>query len=307
MRRLSWIVFSTLFALSAPLLASATDVTSTSFQNFDSTFAPTVFNQTSTHFQINGAVESITGLSQSASFKLVSGVPLFDPPGTPTLSLTVGTQENTTQTAYSAFSTSTKIVTVASVAGFSVGNLIGVVENIGLSEKVAVGRIVLIVGNDITVDAWDGDPNSLSGTPAGGNDFVYRLNGYSAVLGTLTTVSAGESLTAVSVSSTARSGYTAYVNDDGNLRLDATHYIQNVAGGSVAVGTEAYGGHVFGTNATSTGLDFPFATTTRAIQQSTAQALTEERSAVVYKASVDAGTPAGKYSHVVYYTVTANF
>lgn len=197
-------------------------------------------------------------------------------------------------------------MTVASAAAYSVGNFIGVVENEGATQIIAVGKITNITGLVITVDAWDGSPSLVSAIPAGVDDFVYRLNGSAAQLGTITTSIVATSLTHTSVLSNIENGYTIYVLDDGNLRIDATTYMGNVADGTVTAGSNEYGARVFGTSATSTGSDFAFATTTRAVQESNTFA-NNDRIGLVYKAAISAITAAGNYSHEVYYTLTGKF
>ena len=132
-------------------------------------------------------------------------------------------------------------MTVASAAAYSVGNFIGVVENEGATQIIAVGKITNITGLVITVDAWDGSPSLVSAIPAGVDDFVYRLNGSAAQLGTITTSIVATSLTHTSVLSNIENGYTIYVLDDGNLRIDATTYMGNVADGTVTAGSNEYG------------------------------------------------------------------
>lgn len=79
-RRLATALLSIL-GLGGPFLVLATDASSTSYQNFDSTFAPMMFNQSSPNFKMTGSVESIVGVGMSPSFSTIrSGVPLTDPP-----------------------------------------------------------------------------------------------------------------------------------------------------------------------------------------------------------------------------------
>jgi hypothetical protein len=197
---------------------------------------------------------------------------------------------------------------VASTASFSVGDFIGVVENEGLSQSVALGRIVLIAGNTITVDQWDGNPSSISAVPSGGDDFAYRLEGNAAQLGTLTVTTGATSLTHTDVSTNAQSGYTVYVTSDGKLRVSTSTFIADVSDGAVSIGSEEYGGRTFGSFATptSTSADFAITTSTFAVQSSTTTAM-DQRIGLVYKAAISNGTAAGNYSQLVFYTVTANF
>jgi hypothetical protein len=260
----------------------------------------------STNFNLRDTIgEQGTGLSSSTNFMVSAGYRVGDQPSN-VLAFNIHTQENSTKTALMVFSNIGKTVTVASVAGLSVGNTIGVVENEGLSEVIAVGQIMDITGSVITVDKWDGSPGLISVSPSGGDDFAYRMNGFSAQLGTLSMSAGNTSLTSTDVSSDAANGYTVYVNDDGNLRYATSTYILNVSDGSVTTGSEEYGWRVFGITATSTSSDNPFSTSTSPVQGSDLTA-TNDRVGLVYKAAISAGTPAGNYSHIVFYTATANF
>lgn len=261
----------------------------------------------STNFQMRDTIgEQGTGFSSSTNFAIQAGYRQSDEISN--LTFDIGTQENGTQTAFTAFSLGGETVTVASTASFSLGDFIGVVENRGLSQIVALGRIVLIAGNDITVDQWDGNPSGISAVPSGSDDFAYRLEGDAAQLGTLTITSGATSLTHTDVTTNASSGYTVYVTSDGKLRASVSTFIADVADGAVTIGSEEYGGRVSGSFATvtSTSADFAITTSTFAIQTATTTAM-NQRVGLVYKASIGNGTPAGSYSQEVFYTVTANF
>ena len=261
----------------------------------------------STNFSMRDTIgEQATGDSSSTNFSLQAGYRVGDTTFT-ALSFVIGTEEATTRTAYSAFSSSTKTVTVASVASFSVGDILGVVENEGLSERIAVGKITNILGLVITVDQWDGQPALISAVPSGGDDVVYRMNGSTAALGTLTPVSGKTSFTATQVTSDAQNGYTVSVSDDGNLRVSTSTFIVNVSDGAVSIGAEEYGAQVFGSSATGTGSDFAFTTSTRSIQHSDTTTVSAERVGLVYKAAISVSTPSGNYSHNVFYTLTPNY
>lgn len=261
----------------------------------------------STNFQIRDTVgEQATGFSSSTNFGIQAGYRQSDEISN--LAFDIGTQENGTQTSFSAFSAGLETVTVVSTASFSIGNFIGVVENQGLSQVVALGRIVLIAGNTITVDQWDGNPGGISAVPSGGDDYAYRLEGSAAQLGTLSVTSGATSLTHTDVTTNASSGYTVYASSDGQLRVSTSTFISDVSDGSVTIGSEEYGARVFGNFSTtsSNSADFALTTSTFAIQSATTTSM-DARVGLVYKAAINAGTPAGSYSQLVFYTVTANF
>lgn len=303
MRKVLLIVALAVLSIANAALA----MTSTNYRvNWDSINSGGDDISSSTNYILHDTVgEQGTGSSTSTSYQLDAGYRYGDTEAT-ILSYDIGTQENSTETAFTAFSNAGKTVTVASAASYSVGNFIGVVENKGAAQIIAIGKITNIAGSVITVDDWDGSPSSISAVPAGGNDFVYRLSGDAAQLGTLTTSIVATSLTHTSVISNLENGYTVYVSDDGNLRINASTYISNVTDGSVTAGSDEYGARVFGTTATSTGSDFAFSTSTRAIQ-ATSTFANDDRIGLVYKAAISATTAAGSYSQAVYYTLTGNF
>lgn len=259
----------------------------------------------STNYILQDTVgEQATGDSSSTNYQVSAGYRVFD--ASSQLSFDLYTQENSIRIAYTAFSDAGKTVNVSSAASFLVGDMIGVVENDGLSESIAVGKILSIVGLTLTVDAWNGSPVLIGALPSGGDDVVYRLNGSAAQLGTLGSSLGNTSLTATNVSTTAPNGYSVYVSDDGDLRASGSASIQDVADGAVTIGSEEYGWHVFGASATNTASDYAFSTST-ALIQSSSTAATNERIALIYKVSISPSTPAGSYAHTVYYTVTANY
>lgn len=282
-------------------------MTSTNYQvNWDSINSGGEDTGTSTNYHLRDTIgEQATGYTTSTQFLLSAGYRTGDEDLT-TLTFKVGTQENDTGVSYSQFENVGKKVTVSATSSFAVGNLIGVVENIGLSQLVAIGKITDISGDVMTVDKWDGVPSSLSLNPAGGDDYVYRLEGFNAAFGTLSNTTGKTSLTGISVTSNAKNGYSVYVNSDGHLRTVDADYI-DVSDGAVTVGSEEYGWQPYGSNATSTGSDHAFTTSTQEMQYSTSTTSMDERVGVVYKISSTVVTPAGDYSQKVYYTLTANY
>jgi hypothetical protein len=261
----------------------------------------------STNFRLRDTVgEMGTGLSGSSNYQINAGYRTADMQEL-YLALTVGTQQNNTKVAWTAFSNAGKTVDVASAASFSTGTYIGVVENAGLSQLVAFGKITSIAGLTITVDAWDGEPGSLSASPSAGDDFVYGLNGTQASLDTQVAGQGTTALTLLDVVSNSEVGYTVTVQSDGYLRATSTTFIADVTDGAVTAGFEEYGGEAVGTFATSTGTDFSFASTTaRDVQKSTASS-SHNRSGIIYKLAITPATPSGLFSQVLYYRLTPNY
>ena len=196
---------------------------------------------------------------------------------------------------------------LASAAGFAVGDYIAVVENQGFGQLVAVGKISNIAGLVITVDQYAGDEGSMSASPTGGDDFVYRFSGAAIALGTVSPTAQAAAAALASVQSSVVSGYTVYVQADRQLS-NGTHNMSEVLDGAVSPGSEEYGASITGTAAVSPGIDIGVTTTQRAIQTNGAPSSSPaDRAAMIYKLSIVSATPAGVYSHNVAYTLTANF
>jgi hypothetical protein len=281
-------------------------MTSTNYGiNWDSVNSGGDDTGSSTNYTLRDTIgEQAVGPSTSTNYSMRAGYRQGDTETT-VIRFDIGTQVNSSETTYTAFDDASMNVTVSSAVLFSTGTFIGVVENRGLSQIIAVGKIVSIVGTVMTVDAWEGSPGSLSPIPAGGNDFVYRLDGNAAELGVLTSSVGKTSLTHTTVVTNLVNGYTVYVNTDGELRYGANAAIAQVTDGTVTLGTEEYGARVYGTTATSTGSDFGLATSTRPIQTSETFA-DDDRIGLIYKIAITGSTPAGSYSQSVFYTITPN-
>ena len=283
-------------------------MTSTNFQIlWDSVNVGGEDTSTSTNFQLRDTIgEHGTGTSTSASYSMSAGYRVGDTQD-PFITFSIGTQENATEAAFTAFSNAGKTVTVTSAADYAVGDYVGVVENKGLSQLIAIGKITDITGTVMTVDAWSGEPSSISAIPGGSDDFAYRMNGSSAVLGLQTTSVGTTSFTRTNIVTNAESGYTIKVQTDGDFRVSTSTFFINVSDGAVTVGSEEYGGEVVGSLGLGTGSDFAFSSTgTRTVQESSTYA-SNDRIGLVYKLSVAPETPSGNYQQVITYTATANF
>lgn len=261
----------------------------------------------STNFKLRDTIgEHGSGTSTSANFQLSAGYRVGDVQE-PTLTFSIGTQENATEMLYSSFSNAGKTVVLETASGFSAGDFIGIVENPGPSQLIAAGKIINITGTTVTVDAWAGEPGSLSGTPSGDNDFAYRLNGSAAQLGNQSLTVGTTSFTRTNVISNAPNGYSVQILTDGDLQASSTQVMTNVSDGSVTVGSEEYGGEVVGSLAVGSGGDFAFSSTgTRVIQQSNALG-SSDRVGVIYKLAIAASTSPGNYQQAITYTATGNF
>ncbi|HBF67259.1 MAG TPA: hypothetical protein DDW36_02435 [Candidatus Magasanikbacteria bacterium] len=107
------------------------------------------------------------------------------------------------------------------------------------------------------------------------------------------------------VTSSFSNGYVLTIVEDGDLRSGA-NTINDVQDGTVSVGVEEYGLRTSGTdgqyNATDTGITGVAKTIATRAAPANGVSTT-----VTYKATIDANTAAGNYSHTVTLTLTSSF
>lgn len=129
-------------------------------------------------------------------------------------------------------------VTVVSTVGYAVGNYILIAENEGDTQISAIGQIVSIAGNDLTVDFLT---NSGS-VPVidGSGDYVYNLDASSLSFGSLTSGVIETGVIGWEVDADVSDGYHVYVYQDHDLRktTDIAEIITGVGDGSVSAGVE---------------------------------------------------------------------
>ena len=301
-RRLTFIL--ALF-LSIPIGVFA--MSSTQYEIFwDSVNSGGTEDSTSTNYNLRDTIgEAGTGVGSSANYQLSAGYRAGDTQE-PFLALDIGTQENQTRTTWSSFSDAGNTVILGSVTGYATGSFIGIVENEGSTQLIAVGKITAIGGLTVTVDDWDGEPGALSGTPAGGDDFAYRLDGSEARM-RVQMGQVGTSLTVTDILSNIATGYSVSVQSDGGLREATGQEIHPVSDGAVTAGAEEYGAESVGIMAANPGGDFALSSTSTLDVQESISFGDHDRIGVVYKLSVDGGTPAGSFRQTISYRLTPNY
>jgi len=245
------------------------------------------------------------GHSSSSSYGMDAGYRQRDEPKR--LTFTVRSQDNSTRVSYTAFDSASFTVTVSSVAGYSVGDYIAVVEDVGPSQDVAVGQITEINVLVITVDKWSGDQASIAAGPAGGDDYVFNLNTNSMNLGTLTSQNVSVAVAMTEIDTNAEDGYSITVVEDHGLQLgDGPQVIDDVADNTVTAGDEEYGIETTGDNAQGAN-DWAITSSEQQTGDSSAFA-DKERVAIIYKASIEQGiTPAGGYNHMTHYYAVVKY
>jgi hypothetical protein len=259
-------------------------------------------DSSSASYQVRDSLgNNSVGRSLSTSYTLASGFRegVFDQ----IITFDVLSQNNGSQVAATGLAGTT--VTCAT-AGFSVGDLVALVQDLGASQVSAVGRIVSIGAGNITVDELKdgGSAPVIDGT----NDHVYRLSSSSISLGTLSATAVSTVIVGFDVSSEIDSGYVVQVYSDGNLRSGAND-INNVADGTVTVGAEEYGGRSSDTalsGSTFDSQDTAFSTAYQDVADEPSVAFAS-RNFLTLKASMSGSTPNATYGQILSFIVSGNY
>jgi len=184
--------------------------------------------------------------------------------------------------------------TISCVADdFTAGDMIALVQDRGEAQVAAIGQIVSVGPASFVVDQLkDG---GVSPAIDGVNDFVYLLDGSSADLGTLTSLSVQTAIVGMEVTTDA-GGYVVQVSADGDLRA-GTSSLSAVADGAITAGSEEYGGRssdVSLIGSTFDSADTAFSTGYQDVADSSV-AIYNERNFLTLKGSIDGGTQNGSY------------
>ncbi len=210
--------------------------------------------------------------------------------------------------AYSAVSFSNKTFTVtdpSSATKFTPGGYVGLKQNPGLSQLLAVGKVVSVVGSVITVDRFDGDTGSMSANPTAETAYATRLNMNTIAFGEIT-VAAGVSATGMASVVADTDGYTLYIQADGPPTSGANS-INPVPDSVVSAGSEEYGVQSMGTTAQMPS-DKGVSTDALAIQSSsTSTANPADRIGFMYKLAISSSTPSGTYAQSLFFTLTPHY
>lgn len=250
--------------------------------------------------------QAVSGQSTSANYDIRAGYRL--PEGIEYfLAFDVQAQDGDSQVtvANAGFDSNNKTVQVSDASGFSVGNFIGVIEDKGGDQEVAVGLITVINANTITVDAWEGD-NATMTTIDGTNDYAYEMTTNLINLGQMTSSQISTGISMVDVSTNASGGYIVQFKEDHNLAISVPGPdFDDVGDANVDGNTEEYGVETIGQDAQGAN-DWAITGAAQNVALDPAEAI-NRRTIISYKAATDTGTVAGFYSHTVTYTCVATF
>jgi len=219
------------------------------------------------------------------------------------LSFDLFTQSNGTQQSATLVAGTTVTTTTS---GFSTGDYIALVQDLGASQVTAIGKITSIGAGTITVDAWKN--NGTAPTIDGTNDYVYKLTGTSAAFGTFSTSSVSTSVVGFEVTIDDDSGYTVQILEDGELR-SGSDTIDEVADGSVTTGSEEYGARSSDTSLTGSTFDTADTAITLSFQDIANESTLQfnSRNFLTLKTAISSSTPSGSYAQVLTFIASGNF
>lgn len=197
-------------------------------------------------------------------------------------------------------------VAVASVVGFAIGDFIAVVQDKGALQVAAIGKITSTGVGTLTVDVLTN--GGLAPSVDGTNDFVYKLSGATADLGSLSSTTVSTEIIGFNTTADVDNGYTIQALYDGKLRSGASD-VNDVADGSVTAGSEEYGARSSDTsvaNSTFDTADTAFAASFQPVVEVGSNSF-NSRSFVTLKAAMALSTPNAIYGNVLNFVVSGNF
>ena len=256
----------------------------------------------SASYKVRDSFGVVQGVSSSTSYREDAGfrAGVYDP----TVSFAVFSQSTASQVAATALAGTT--VTVTSVAGFAVGDYIAIIQDQGVSQVTAIGRVITVGGATLTVDELKdgGTAPVINGT----GDYVYKLSGSSLPFGTLATSVLNTGIVGWDVGADVSSGYSIYVYAD-QVLTSGGDTISNVNDGAVTVGGNEYGGR----SSDTTLSDSTFDTVDTAITESLRQVASRDdntlkaRDFLTLKVGLDTNQPNGSYSQTLTLVFVGNY
>lgn len=266
---------------------------SASYQiNWDSVGSSAEDASSSSTYQLKGNVGSVQGVSTSSSYLEEVGyrAGIYDP----TVAYSLFTQDFASQVAATA-STSTS-VDVTTTSGFAVDDIIVLVQDEGVNQVSAVGKITNIAANTITVDRFDdgGSAPVIDGT----NDYVYLLSGTAVPLTTLSPNTISTGIIGWEANADVPEGYSVYIVEDHGLQISGGSTLPGVTDGAVTIGQAEYGARSSDTSLSSSTFDTADTEFTTSPQLVASRSENElgNRDFLTLKAATSSTQQAGAYS-----------
>lgn len=295
--------FSLFLFYPSQILAS---MSSTTYQiQWDSIGPGGADTSSSSSYQLRDSISNgLDGIADSSSFRLDSGyrAGIYDP----TVYFSLFSQNLSSQVGATSLSLTT--VGVTTTSGYAVGDYIGVVQNEGLSQISAIGRVVTVGGSSLTVDFLS--DGGVTPTIDGTNDFVYELAGTSLPLASLSSATASTGIVGWDVTADVPSGYGMFVLEDDDLRAsDGSPVITDVADGTVTLGVTEYGARSSDTTLAASTFDTQDTNFTTQLQQvaSRSGVSFKSRDFLTLKAAIDDTIPDDTYSHTLTFVFVGNY
>jgi hypothetical protein len=257
----------------------------------------------STSYQLRDTVEPVVaGRTSSASYNLDQGYRggVFDQ----VISFDLRAQNISDPRSATALSSLT--VTISSVSGIAVGDYVALLQDRGVSQVSAIGKVTVVGSSTLTVDSWTngGTTPTIDGT----NDYLYLLSGTTVTFGSLSDSSVSTAIVSFEVSADSASGYVIQVSDDGNLR-SGSNDVDDVTDGAVSEAAEEFGGRSSDTSLASSTFDTADSAMTTSRQDVVTRSAVSisDRSFVTLKTSISTSTTAGSYGNVISFIASGNF
>ena len=289
------LIFSLYSAIIFPFTVKA-EMSSTNYLiQFDSVGVGGTDSSSSASYSVRDTLEFIDGVGTSTSYRVDQGyrAGIFDP----VVEFSVVAQDTASQVAATAIATTS--VDVTTTTGYAVGDYIAVIQDEGLSQVTAMGKITSVAGLTLNVDYFE-YATSLPSIDSS-NDYVYELTDTGIPLSSLTPSTVSTGILGWDVDADVPSGYSVYVFEDHDLRVNVTDVINDVSDGSVTASVEEYGGRSSDPTLFGSTFDTVDTAFTTSLQQVGSRnfAVLKSRNFLTLKAAAATTSVDGAYSHTL--------
>jgi len=189
----------------------------------------------SSSYELRDSVGGLPGSGSSSTYEENSGyrAGIYDQ----TVDYEIFPQDVNSQVAATALSGLT--VSVTTSAGFTVGDMIAVVQDEGSSQVSAIGVVTSVPsGTSVVVDELH--DNGTAPTIDGSNDYVYELTGSTMTLPSVSPTTLSTGIIGWNVNAEVGQGYSVYALAE-NVLTRGSNPIPDVTDGSVTIGSSEYG------------------------------------------------------------------
>ncbi len=298
-KTLSLVLVSMLFLSGFSPNFAVAAMTSTNYQIlWDSVDAGGSNDSSSASYKLHDSIENIAGAGTSASYSLKEGYRggIYDR----TVNFNVLSESRSYQVGATLLSGTT--VTVTTTSSYSVGSYIAIVQNEGVSQITAMGKVASLTATTMTVDAL----NTGGTTPTidGVNDVVYLLSAVTALdFGTLVTDAVSTLIVGWEASADVSQGYNIYVMEDRDITASGSsgNVLTDVSDGTVSPGATEYGARSSDTSLASSTFDTADTAITTTPQQvgSRGDNSLYTRDFLTLKASIATGATSAMYTQAL--------